>query len=81
VQAVQLATPFNAVDPPDGVAAVVPVQEKQVVPAKTYPELHVKAVKTPAAVMLHVAIPADYPVTPEVAVVAVHGTHAVVFDQ
>jgi len=80
VQVAQFGIPKTAV-PPDGVATVVPVHEKQVVPAKTYPELQVKAVKTPAAVMLHVAIPADCPVTPEVAVVAVHGTQADVLDQ
>jgi len=80
VQAAQFEIPKTAV-PPDGVATVVPVQAKQVVPAKTNPELQVKAVKTPAAVMLHVAIPVDYPETPVVAVVAVHGTQADVFDQ
>lgn len=65
-------------EPPDGVAAVVPVHEKQVVPAKTYPDIHVKAVMAPVLEILHVAIPAVCKVIPVVAVVAAHGTHEVV---
>jgi len=78
----QFAIPINAVAPPDGVAAVVPVHEKQVVPAKTYPEAHVKAEIAPADEMLHVAIPAAYKVTPVVApaVGIVHETHDVVAE-
>lgn len=78
VHVAQLAIPNNAVDPPDGVAEVVPVHEKQVVPANTYPDMHVKAVTAPADEILQVAIPADCPVIPVVAVVAAHGTHEVV---
>jgi len=78
VQVVHYAIPYNGVEPPDGVADVVPWHEKQVVPAKTYPDIQVKAETAPADEIEHVAIPALYPVIPVVAVVAAHGTQEVV---
>jgi len=74
-QTAQFGIPIKAVEPPDGVAAVVPVHEKQVVPAKTYPEAQAVA-ETAADEIVHVVAPVVYPVIPVVApeVGNAHGT-------